>query len=118
MGEKLKYENLDLYLQAIKSMREARGHNLKLWKADIDSAFRHDTASASKRVLEVHLSRRIPLLPEHRQYAHIAFRRHGQVYVAKHLSCMFGAVSSVHHWERVGAQVQSLAMMLAAAASC
>ena len=46
MGEKLKYENLDLYLQAIKSMREARGHELKLWKADIDSAFRQDLGFA------------------------------------------------------------------------
>ena len=62
------------------------------------------------------LPRRIPLLPERRQYAHIAFRRHGQAYVAKHLSCMFGAVSSVHHWERVGTKVQGLAMMLAAVA--
>ena len=41
VGEKLKYENLDLYLQVIRSMHGARGHRLKLWKADIDSAFRH-----------------------------------------------------------------------------
>ena len=40
VGEKLKYENLDLYLQVIRSMHGARGHKLKLWKADIDSAFR------------------------------------------------------------------------------
>ena len=48
--------------------------------------------------------RRIPLLPEHRQYAWIAFRHDGQIRLAKHLTCMFGAVSSVHNWERVGEQ--------------
>ena len=104
VGEKLKYENLDLYLQVIRSMHGARGHGLKLWKADIDSAFRRATAREGRMPSCVPLlRRRIPLLPEHRQYAHIAFRRHGQVFVSKHLACMFGAVSSVHHWERVGA---------------
>jgi hypothetical protein len=85
-GEKLRYENLDVFLQSMRAMHKSVGPDLKLWKADIDSAFR-----------------RIPITPTHRQYAHVVFKHDGKVIVAKHLSLMFGAVASVYHWERVGA---------------
>ena len=54
-------------------------------KADIDSAFR-----------------RIPIRPDHRMYANVAFKHNDQTFVAQHLSIMFGSSASVHHWERVG----------------
>ena len=91
-GEKLRYESLDLFLRSMRAMQKAVGPDLKSWKADIDSAFR-----------------RIPLLPAHRQHAHVVFMHNGNVIVAKHLSCMFGAVSSVYHWERVGELLKAIA---------
>ena len=40
-GEKLKYENLDVFLQSMRGMYNSVGPDSKMWKADIDSAFRH-----------------------------------------------------------------------------
>ena len=61
------------------------GRDLDLWKADIDSAFR-----------------RVPLRPDHREFAHIVFRCRDVVIIVKHLALPFGSVASVHHWEREG----------------
>lgn len=94
-GEKLRYENLDVFFRGMRAMHKSVGPDLKAWKADIDSAFR-----------------RIPLLPAHRQHAHVVFIHNGNVIVAKHLSCMFGAVSSVYHWERVGELLKAIARRL------
>ena len=65
---------------------------LSLLKADIDSAY--------KRVL---------VQPGHRQYAHVAFTKGGEIYVAQHLSAPFGAVSSVHNWDRIGNMIAVIA---------
>ena len=106
-GEKLKYENLDGFLKSMRGMYESVGPDLKMWKADIDSAFRHVPLLCVASLLQAHCcmhapGRRIPLLPAHREHAHGVFKHNGNVIVAKHLSLMFGAVSSVYHWERVG----------------
>ena len=104
IGEKLEYENLDLFLQVLRDTQKIMGTQLSLWKAclvlvhacknhvailvvqaDIDSAFR-----------------RIPIRPDHRMYANVVFKCNDQTLVAQHLSVMFGSVASVHHWERVG----------------
>jgi len=81
-------------------------------QADIDAAFR-----------------RVPILPAHRWACGVAFVVGGkvrgvlqcmhlsgeglgagsQVIVSKHISCPFGAVGSVHAWERIGAAVAHLA---------
>ena len=72
-----------------------------LWKLDVDSAFR-----------------RVPLLPAHRWAAAIAFIFAGVVcqlckaMVATHNACPFGAVSSVHTWERVGAMLSHFGRVL------
>ena len=90
--EKLSYESLDLLMTVLRDMEKDMGSDLELWKADIDSAFR-----------------RIPVLPEHRQYAHVAFRHDGNVITAQHLGLPFGAVASVHHWERCGELIKAIA---------
>lgn len=64
-------------------------------QADIDSAFR-----------------RVPVHPEHRQYAHVVFKHNGQTVTAQHLGMPFGAVASVHHWERVGELIKAIARRL------
>ena len=89
-GEKLEYETLDLLQQAMRKTAQGLSANdpgvgLSLWKADIDSAFR-----------------RIPIKPEHRDFAWICFKYNDHVVAARHLALMFGSVASVHHWERVG----------------
>ena len=56
-----------------------------LFKADVDSAFR-----------------RIPIAPEHRWAAGVAFKVNGQVHKSEHWAMPFGAVSSVFAWERIG----------------
>ena len=40
VGEKLKYESLDVFLATTKAYQRSNGHRLQMWKADIDSAFR------------------------------------------------------------------------------
>ena len=63
-----------------------------MWKADIDSAFR-----------------RIPLLPAHRAFAIVAFMHSGSMVLLQHMAAPMGAISSVHHWERIGIVLQALA---------
>ena len=57
-------------------------------KADVKSAFS-----------------RIPVAPEHRWACGVAFKVAEQVYISMHASCPFGAVASVHAWERIGAAI-------------
>ena len=47
--------------------------------------------------------RRVPLQPDHRWAAYVVFMLNNLVYVAGHLAMPFGATSSVHSWNRVGA---------------
>ena len=58
---------------------------LSLFKADIDSAYR-----------------RIPIKPEHREFAHILFKADGKMFGSGHIGMPFGSVASVHNWDRVG----------------
>ena len=63
-----------------------------LWKADIDSAYR-----------------RIPIAPEHRHLAWVAFVHDGIPMAAKHTTMPFGSVASVYHWDRVGELIKTIA---------
>ena len=57
-----------------------------MWKADIHSAFR-----------------RIPIAPHQRKYAHVAWRvDEALVAQAQHYAMPFGAIASVHYWDRMG----------------
>ena len=58
---------------------------LKLMKADIDAAFR-----------------RIPIKPEHWPFAFVFFHTMHGIMVAGHYAMPFGAVASVHAWDRIG----------------
>ena len=58
---------------------------LSLFKADIDSAYR-----------------RIPIRPDHREFAHILFKAEGKMFCSGHIGMPFGSVASVHNWDRVG----------------
>ena len=71
-------------------VRRSSGWPPHLWKLDIDSAFR-----------------RVPLAPDDRWASAVAFIFEGEPHVSTHFACPFGATSSVHSWERVGALVTS-----------
>ena len=92
-AEKFRYDSLDLLISVLRLAFDSffvspllMGTGLKLWKADIDSAYR-----------------RIPILPEHRQFAWSVFKlKDGSVVAVQHKCCPFGAISSVHNWDRIG----------------
>ena len=100
-----------LCVQVLEDFKRKVGVVPHLWKADIDSAFR-----------------RIPVKPDDRWLCGIAFMVGGQVrprlislfivllvakvWWAQHLGTPFGAVASVHAWERVGAAIAHIARVL------
>ena len=94
-SEKLQYESLDTLLAVGRAAGEALGHDLSLWKSDIASAYR-----------------RIPIAPAHRQFGHVVFSVAGLIMVSQHLGLPFGSVVSVHHWNRVGDLIKTLARRL------
>ena len=67
-----------------------------MWKADIDAAYR-----------------RLPISPGHRSFAWIAFRlSETETVLAQHMAMPFGAVASVHAWDRIGALLARIARRL------
>lgn len=93
--ERLGHEAIDALFGTCKAFVTRVGEAPGLWKADIDAAFR-----------------RVPLLPEHRALAWVAFLVGTCVYVAQHFAAPFGATSSVHSWERIGAMLSALGRRL------
>ncbi len=91
-SEKLHYEGLDHAIAGFTVVQSRLGSKLKLWKADIDSAFR-----------------RIPIQADQRNLGWVTFRTQGKVIACQHLTMMFGAASSVHCWDRVGAFISTVA---------
>ena len=64
-------------------------------KVDVDSAFR-----------------RVPVAPQDRWAAYIAFLYKGDIKLAGHLAMPFGASSSVFAWDRIGAAIVCIARVL------
>jgi hypothetical protein len=94
-GEKLSVEGADSLVSALRAYRELNGDDIGLWKADIDSAYR-----------------RIPVAPSHRWTVVSIFMCLGTIMASTHLSLPFGAVASVHAWDRVGSALAHLARVL------
>jgi len=92
-NEKMCHDTLDALHDACRVFVERVGSIPGLFKADIDAAFR-----------------RIPVKPEHRWIAGIAFLNKGRAYKAMHFASPFGAVSSGHAWERIGAAIAHIAV--------
>ena len=90
--ERLVHDTVDLLYSAAQRFVVKVQAAPTLMKADIDAAFR-----------------RIPIAPEHYFAAFVMFMALGRVYVAKHHAMPFGALSSVHAWDRVGSFLLSAA---------
>ena len=87
-SEKLGVDGIDkLHLLAQWFVAET-GELPSFLKADIDAAFR-----------------RVPLEPGQRHLCWVVFRAEGLTWCACHYAACFGAVSSVHSWDRVGSLV-------------
>ena len=84
-SEKLQYEALDTMMEFLRQSHSTLGCNLKLWKSDIDSAYR-----------------RIPVAAESKDNAWIVFKTARSFVAARHYALPFGSVASVHHWDRIG----------------
>ena len=89
-SERLRVDGLDALLAAITLFFTCAGCVLSLLKADIDSAYR-----------------RVPIKPSDRWAAFVAFAADFQgartSFVSGHYAMPFGAVGSVHSWDRIGA---------------
>ena len=94
-SERLRNDGLDMIFEVLRLFVFLVGDVPHLWKADIDSAYR-----------------RIPVRSCDRWAAHIVFMLNGMTFVAGHLAMPFGAVASVHAWDRVGAFFCHLARRL------
>lgn len=91
-NEKLTSDTLDMFFELSKLLRSKVDGPLSSWKADIDSAFR-----------------RIPIAPEHRPFAMVAFIEKGETLIMQHNAMPFGAISSVFHWDRIGSLICTIA---------
>ena len=90
--EKMSHDVIDRLVEAARVEHAARGQQPPhFWKADVDAAFR-----------------RVPLDPRAAHLAHVIFLRHGEPVSARHRAVFFGATSSVHNWERVGALLAAI----------
>ena len=92
VNEKLKHHTLDDFVQLLRAFYRSVGCLPAMLKADIDAAFR-----------------RIPIAADSRWACGVAFASGDKVYIAQHFSCPFGAVGSVHGWERIGAAILHIA---------
>ena len=84
--EKLRHDSIDCLFECCRRYVERVGHAPGLWKADIDAAFR-----------------RVPIAAEHRFASVVVYLLGGDAMASTHFATPFGAVASVHAWERVGA---------------
>ena len=82
-SEKLRHDTLDSLGEAMSKMVAMCNEVPGLFKADIKAAYR-----------------RVPIRKERRWACGLAFVSGGQIYAASHAACPFGAVASVHAWER------------------
>jgi len=90
--EDLHHNHLDALLAYAQRFLLLIGIVPGLFKADMDSAYR-----------------RVPIKAAHVWASGIAFLCGGQVWISIHKACPFGAVASVHAWERVGALITHIA---------
>lgn len=94
---KLTVDGADRLLQLAREVDAAhKNHEVpEFFKADIKGAYR-----------------RIPIRPDHRWAAAVCWAGEGTVHFAQHLAMPFGAVSSVHAWDRVAKLLMAIGRRL------
>ena len=84
-AEKLHYEAIDALVGTLRHTKHLVGPKIKLWKADIKSAYRL-----------------VPVAPESSDESWITFKARGKLVALRHYAMPFGSVASVHNWDRIG----------------
>ena len=95
VAEKFRPEGVDLLFETSKRLALETDEPIAFFKADVDSAFR-----------------RVPASPLHSALLYIVFLFQGVAHVARHCAMPFGAIASVHAWERVGALISRIARVV------
>ena len=90
--EQLHHNHLDALMLYVQMFLSLLGTVPGLFKADMDSAYR-----------------RVPIAANQVWASGVAFLCGGQIWTSLHKACPFGAVASVHAWERVGALITHIA---------
>ena len=85
-SEKLANDSMGFLVECAGVLSAQRADPPVLWKLDIHSAYR-----------------RIPIRPDHRWLAWVVFMVSGCCIAADHICMPFGAIASVHAWNRMGA---------------
>ena len=93
--EKLHHHHLDDLLRALAKAHEQLGLVFRLFKADIDAAYR-----------------RVPVMREHWWACAVVFLFEGVPWVTVHKAMPFGALAAVHAWERIGALLTKIGRKL------
>ena len=89
---KTKVDSIDLLVRMAVCLSGGGGRQLEFWKADIDAAYR-----------------RVPLREGDKWAAWVAFLHEGRPVASCHHALMFGALGSVHGWDRIGAMIRHIA---------
>jgi hypothetical protein len=127
--EKMKHDTLDVLAVTMRHYVQVVGVIPGLVKVSLHALLCNNSNSLYNRAVQADIDaafRRIPVAPQHRWACWVAFIVMGQVslwlvcqscvlcvqcqvFVSQHASCPFGAVASVHAWERVGAAITHIA---------
>ena len=91
-AERMHHDTVDALVESLLHFKALMGTVPGLIKADVDSAFR-----------------RIPVASKHRWACGVVFKQSNQVLFSRHAACPFGALASVHAWERIGAAIAFIA---------
>ena len=94
-AERLRVHGIDCLMALVKQFILALGCVPALFKADVNAAYR-----------------RIPIRPEHRWAAWVAFGCADAIMLSQHFAMMFGAAAAVHAWGRIGSLLTTLARRL------
>jgi hypothetical protein len=88
-------DSVDMLVAVMIAFRSVVSNSCKLWKADIDSAYR-----------------RIPARASERWALWVAFLVDGKPFAAGHNAMPFGSIGSVHGWDRIGSLFRHLGRRL------
>ena len=83
--EKASHDTTDHLVSVGRQFMLRAGVQPSFWKTDVDAAYR-----------------RVPLRPDHRFAAYIAFVVNGAIVAAQHWATPFGGAGAVYSWERLG----------------
>ena len=129
-------DTIDTLRNSMRALRVARSKKVVMYQYVSGKCLLHGALQAPERIMHTFKAdidsafRRIPIMPGgqpslylspynnslfcagHRQFAGVAYKKGDDIWTSQHYSMPFGAVSSVHAWDRVGAFFRALGRRL------